>query len=274
MEPFSQHEDLAWLAPALAAKDGTGTITAGISTRHNGVSKPPYQSLNMGFHVMDTIEAVQENRQRLGSLIDFPADSWVCAEQVHQNHIERIDRSHKGKGALSYSSAVSKTDGFYTTEPEILLTLNYADCVPLYFYDIRSRAVGIAHAGWRGTVMGIGPKMIQAWKSDLHISSEEVHVLIGPSIGPCCYEVDEKVVREVKAILPKEWQTIAAEKTPGKYDLNLQALNKLLLIKTGVPSENIQTSTACTSCSSHQFFSHRKEQGKTGRIIGFIGMKR
>lgn len=274
MEPFSQQKDSVWLEPLRRTDAGKYAIVAGVSTRCNGVSKPPFQSLNTGFHVKDSLEAVQENRRRIGETIGYPVDSWVGAVQVHKNHIERVNQSHRGKGAMDYISAIPDTDGLYTTEPNILLTMNYADCVPLSFYSKSHDAVGIAHAGWRGTVLNIGSQMIEIWENNLHIPPEEVHVMIGPSIGHCCYEVDQKVADEVKAILPEHLSMVAAAKGQGKYDLNLQALNRLLLIKAGVPDENIHVSSSCTSCSNDVFFSHRKEKGRTGRILGFIGMKK
>ncbi len=274
MEPFTQHKEKVWLEPSLTADDKSSTIIAGISTRHDGISKPPYQSLNTGFHVKDSLKAVQENRRRIATEIGYPVESWVGAVQIHKNHIESIGLSQKGLGAMDYESAIAETDGFYTTEQGILLTMNYADCVPLYFYSTSKAAVGIAHAGWRGSVMKIGGRMIESWESNLHISPKDIHVIIGPSIGPCCYEVDQKVIEEVKSIMPHDWTRVATVKKDNKYDLNLQELNRLIMIDSGVPEKNIQVSSACTSCSNDHFFSHRKEKGQTGRILGFIGMKR
>lgn len=274
MDPFILHDDLAWRLPDIKTFVSPCSIVAGISTRNHGVSTSPFTSLNMGFHVKDSLEAVRENRNRLGRVLSFPTNSWIGAEQIHKDHIERVSTIHKGRGAMEYADSLPGTDGIYTTDKELLLIMNYADCVPLYFYSQTKEAVGIAHAGWRGTVMKIGSKMIKEWGNELSAVPNDIHVLIGPSIGQCCYEVDESVMTEVRRVLPNSNRSVAENTKEGKYQLDLKELNRLLLLESGVPASNIQTSEMCTSCSNDLFFSHRKEQGKTGRMLGFIGMKR
>lgn len=274
MDPFTTQEEMAWSMPSVKTAEKSLSVVAGISTRLNGVSSAPFSSLNMAFHVNDEPSDVKENRIRLGKALNFEADQWTGAVQIHKDRIERVTATHRGLGALDYSSALPDTDGLYTTEPNLLLTMNYADCVPLYFYSIKNEVVGIAHAGWRGTVMNIGGKMVREWDKIFSVNTNDIQVMIGPSIGKCCYEVDESVMNEVRHVHPHNEEAVAINTKKGKYQLDLKELNRRLLIEEGIPAGNINVSDVCTSCSNHLFFSHRKDGGKTGRMIGFIGLRR
>ncbi|MCM3717240.1 peptidoglycan editing factor PgeF [Fictibacillus phosphorivorans] len=249
-------------------------ITAGFTMRDGGYSPMPFCSLNMGFHVNDDPRYVQDNRKMFADEINFPITNWVGSKQVHGTKIVRVTEKDRGRGSLDFDSAIPDVDGLYTELRDILLTSLYADCVPLYFYSPKNNLIGLAHAGWRGTVGKIGPKMVEIWcereKADLH----EIKAAIGPAIGECCYEVDEKVIREVKTALNKEENPdVFTAKHNGRYQLNLQKLNESLLLEAGLLPKNIITSTQCTSCENSLFFSHRKDNGKTGRMMSFIGWK-
>lgn len=247
-------------------------LTVGFTTKNGGNSKAAFDSLNMGFHVKDTAEIVCDNRQILAERLTFPLPNWVGAQQTHEINIKKISKHEKGYGATNYETAFNGIDGFYTFENDILLTLCFADCVPIYFLHGESRAIGIAHAGWKGTVGGIAAEMIRKFQSE-GIAANEISVAIGPSICENCYIVDDYVINLVHnkledvAILP--YTKISAH----QYQLNLKECNRLFLIKAGVPSENIQVTNLCTSCQSEHFYSHRRDQGKTGRMVSFIGWK-
>lgn len=247
-------------------------LVAGFSTKHGGNSKGPFESLNLGFHVNDDLLDVRENRQIVSAKLDFPLNNWVGAEQTHQTLIKKITKADRGKGAYSYEDGFKKTDGFYTSESGILLTLCYADCVPLFFIAPEKRLVGTAHAGWRGSVAEIAPEMIETWKRE-NVDPSEVLVAIGPSICENCYVVDDYVISHLQNKLEgvgKKTYNLIRE---NQYQLNLQELNKQFLIAAGVKEEHILMTRLCTSCSHEDFFSHRKDNGKTGRMIGFIGWK-
>ncbi|NMD69423.1 peptidoglycan editing factor PgeF [Bacillus sp. DNRA2] len=248
-------------------------LVAGFTTKHGGVSTAPFASLNFGFHVGDNPEKVCENRSSLAAQINFPLQQWVCAEQTHETNIRKVTKADCGKGALAYDDAFKKTDGFYTTESGILLTLAYADCVPLYFFAPKQRVIGVAHAGWKGTVAGIAIDMISMLQTNEWINPDEVEVVIGPSICGNCYIVDEPVIahlqNKLEAVEEKPYNLIG----DNQYQLNLREVNQLLLISAGVHADKIKQTKFCTSCHWDAFFSHRKDGGKTGRMISFIGWK-
>lgn len=255
-------------------QENSPVIVAGFTTREGGYSQMPYHSLNMGFHVNDDSAAVQENRRHFAEYIGIPIQHWIGTKQVHGTNIVKVTAEDRGRGSLDFDTALPDADGIYTKDEDVLLTSLYADCVPLYFSSPKNKLVGLAHAGWRGTVGKIGPKMIEIWCEKENADVKDIKAAIGPAIGECCYEVDETVITEVKAALDKsEEPTVFSKKNPGKYQLNLQRLNELLFLKAGILPENITISHRCTSCENTTFFSHRKDNGKTGRMMSFIGRK-
>lgn len=247
-------------------------LIVGFTTKNGGVSQNDYTSLNVGFHVQDFLEDVQENRRLLADSLDFSLDSWVGAEQTHETDIRRVFRSDAGIGAKEYESSFKRTDGLYTSDKNILLTLVYADCVPIFFYAPKSGFIGVAHAGWKGTVGNIAQKMVRALQSE-GVSSDEIFVVIGPSICQNCYVVDDKVIDNVQKLLEEYDEKPYNLISEGQYQLDLKQLNMLLLEKSGVFKSHIEISTYCTSCHDDLFFSHRRDKGRTGRMMSFIGWK-
>ncbi|WP_082220303.1 peptidoglycan editing factor PgeF [Domibacillus robiginosus] len=241
------------------------TSTAGGTGRYNG--------LNMAFHVQDQSSVVQENRRKVAELIDFPTSAWVGCEQTHEVHIASVSKSDRGRGALDYETALAATDGLDSNETGVLLTLCYADCVPLYFLDRTTKRIGTAHAGWKGAVGGIGPNMIKKWKQE-GSRLEDIEAAIGPSICGSCYKVGASVVEAVrKWYQPNEDMPFSPVRNErDTYFFSLQLFNRDLLIKEGLPPENIHVTSLCSSCST-DFFSHRRDRGHTGRMMGYIGWK-
>lgn len=271
-EPFQEKHDM-FLTIENWQRQFPGLL-AGFSTRREGHSLAPFKSNNLGLHVGDDENAVHANREKLAQALGVPLANWVFAQQIHGNHIQRITRCERGSGVRDYASGISATDGLFTKEKGIVLALAFADCVPLYFYSPRFQLVGVAHAGWRGTVRNIAGKMIASWRKE-GIPPEEVFVVIGPAICRSCYRVDARVIREVKK-LPVAADLFYQEVDEKRYTIDLKNLNRALLQYAGIPAGNIQVSGLCTSCREHLFFSHRRDSGKmgnTGRMLAFIGIK-
>lgn len=244
-------------------------VKAGITTRNGGVSSDPYATLNVGFHVEDCEATVLHNRTIIARKLSIPLKNWVIGNQPHSTLIQKVTRKEAGKGATKFSTSIEGVDGLYTDVPELLLVSLYADCVPLYFYAEKHCLIGIAHAGWRGTIGMIGSKMVQAWQNE-GVALSEIKVVIGPSIRRCCYEVDDAVMSHVTN-LQLEDNCISDKKPNQRYMLDLPLLNKLLLVEAGVSEDAILISEDCTSCLNDQYYSHRKENGKTGRMMAYIG---
>ncbi|MFC5450172.1 peptidoglycan editing factor PgeF [Paenibacillus aestuarii] len=279
MEPFVEYkkeEDQPELFTIKKWMDEYPGLTAGFTSRLGGVSRAPYSSLNCGLHVNDLPEDVVRNRERLADALGQPFEAFTYAEQVHSHEIIVVGEQDKGKGRLSRESAIQAKDGFITNEKGIMLCAQFADCVPLYFYDPVEGVIGLAHAGWKGTVLKISMATISSMTHTFGSRPEHIRAAIGPSIGVCCYEVDETVasrVREVLNEMPElEVEGVLNAKGDGKYMLNLQELNRILIRQAGILSSHIEVTQLCTSCRTDKFFSHRKEGGSTGRMVAWIGL--
>ncbi|KMJ58555.1 laccase [Bacillus sp. LL01] len=270
-EPFVLEKEQALTLPRWKRKNPD--LVVGFTTKNGGVSEGHFNTLNMGLHVKDSIKAVCQNKEILAELLNMPTGNWVGCDQTHEDNIVRVERSHTGKGVYTYSTALAGTDGIYTNCKDVLLTLCFADCVPLYFFAPDHSMVGIAHAGWKGTVKNIAGKMIDKWKSE-GINADSVLVAIGPSISAQAYVVDDFVADKVKDALSSETQEgFLKVVSKGQFELDLKRVNYELLLQSGVKEENILYSSFCTSSDDSLFFSHRRDKGKTGRMMSFIGLK-
>jgi len=271
-EPFiiDDNQDILYLR---GWNDIDNKVMAGFTTRIGGVSHTPFDTFNLGLHVKDNITDVITNRETLAKRLRFPLSQWVCAEQIHDKKVVKVTKKHVGLGVYNYEQGITGTDGIYTDNSNILLTLCFADCVPIYFFDPVKRLIGLAHAGWQGSVKNIASEIIQKWVINENVDPTNIKVVIGPSISECCYIVDDKVIEAAREALNNTTTDhYYTEVSKGQYRLDLKTLNKLLLIENGVSPSNIEVSSYCTSCES-KFFSHRRDKGKTGRMLSFIGLK-
>lgn len=242
-------------------------IVAGFTTKKAGVSDGSYSSLNVGFHVDDLSKNVLLNRERIARHVQFPLENWVCGEQVHQTNIHFVQPSDKGKGAQNYHSAIKGVDGLITNHSNIMLTAFFADCVPLYFYDPVTSFIGIAHAGWKGTVNQMAKHMVEKLQR-YGVEIENLLVTVGPCISKMCYEVDAHVVKQIPTMFKAN---VVDTKAENRYFLDLKQLNVDILLQAGVLRNNIDVTNYCTYRDETLFFSHRRDHGKTGRMLGFIG---
>lgn len=247
-------------------------LIAGFTTKNGGHSEKSFATLNLGLHVNDENIKVQKNRRHLAKSLTFPLDQWVAAEQTHQIHIEKVTRKDGGRGSLQYEDSFKETDGFYTAEKDLLLTMCYADCVPIYFCHEQTGAIGTVHAGWRGTVHGIASEMTALYKKE-GMDMAGLHAVIGPAICGSCYIVDDRVISFIKNSLDELDNKAYTQIEENQYHLDLKELNREILLKSGLLDQNIMVSNLCTSCQNEHFFSHRRDKGKTGRMMSFIGWK-
>lgn len=244
----------------------------GFTSRHGGVSEGPYRSLNLGLGTQDVPEHVHENRGRLGAAMGMAPSDWAMGNQVHEARVGVVRRLHSESGGEV--GRFPRTDALVTDRHGILLVVLMADCVPIMIVDPVHRAVGVAHAGWRGTVARIGVETLRVMTATYGTRAEECIVAIGPSIGPCCFEVGS----EVSHIFQQEFSADAgsivrgASTAGGKSHVNLWQANKLPLVEAGVLSENVGVSGLCTCCSPDQLFSHRASGGVTGRLGAAVGI--
>ena len=243
-------------------------VVGAVSTREGGVSKPPYDSANMGLHVGDDPVAVIENRRSFCSPIGIDSNDLVCAEQVHGNRIATVTESDRGSGAASASDALSGVDGLLTDVPALPLAVFTADCVPLLLYEPVKRVVGIAHAGWRGTAAGTARALVESLQEHFDGDPGSCRIVLGPSAGPCCYEVGDDVV----TAFGEHGHPVArvfSDDAPGKPHLDLWEANTVQLERCGVPRGNVVWTKRCSVCSG-AYFSCRRDGAVTGRNMSVI----
>lgn len=238
-------------------------VAQAVFARHGGQSPEPYASLNLSISTGDTRDNVRANRTRafvaLGRDPASVADLW----QVHSAEVVVADTpnapdEHKGKA-----------DALITDRPEVTLFLRFADCVPILLYDPRRPAVGIVHAGWRGTLARAVTAAVEAMTTRYGTRPRDIVAGIGPSIGPCHYAVGQEVVAQARQAF-SEGQDEILVRVNGGHHLDLWAANAWALRETGV--EQIEQGQVCTACHTEDFFSHRGLGAVTGRFGALIGL--
>lgn len=244
-------------------------LIVGFTTRNGGASKNVFSSFNCGLHVYDEKTDVLNNRNKLAGLVDMPLSTWIAGEQVHDTQVMLVNRKDSGSGSASMETALKGIDGILTKETGVLLTAFFADCIPLYFFDPVDKIIGIAHAGWKGTVGGIANEMVLAFKKQ-GSKLENILVAIGPGISQKHYEVDMRVYNAIDGRY-REKVLVPIEK--NRFLLDLKKLNNEMLLQSGILRHNIDVTNFCTYEDEALFYSYRRDQGKTGRMLGFIGFR-
>ena len=231
------------------------------SCRLHGESSLVPGGFNLALHVGDDAEKVLSNRRKYAAALGVAANKFTCCEQVHGDIVAVIEGSTTGKGALAYADAVKGTDALVTNLTDVPLLLFFADCVPVIFADPVTGCIGLAHAGWRGTVADIAQKTVQKMQEAFGARPQDIIAGIGPCIGSCCYEVDDTVYNA-----GKKHAECFTPKGNGKYMADLPEWNRQSLLEAGVLPQHIYRAGICTECNKELFFSYRAEGGKTGRM--------
>jgi len=251
----------------------TAGLVQAVSGRLGGVSEGHLRSLNIGLTVGDRREAVFANRRRLAMALAIPIERWVKPRMVHGSNCLVVGAAEADLGLGLVDKSSLEADALLTAEPEVYLFLTVADCVPVLLHDPVRGVVGLAHAGWKGTVAGVARKAVAKAQAVFGSRPADVLVGIGPSIGPCCYEVGAEVARAAARAFPG-CKGLLHEKEGGRVHLDLWRANAYQLEEMGVPAANIEIAGLCTACRTDLFFSHRAEKGKTGRQGAIIGLRR
>jgi polyphenol oxidase len=255
-------------------------ITHGVFARTGGVSNAPYASLNCGLSVGDDRDHVAANRDRvIATLPGHPP--LMTVHPVHGSTVVEIHAEDLADPEAMSQKLAVKADAMITQARNIGLFWAYADCAPILIIDPVHAAIALVHAGWRGASQAVGVAALQAMSDRYGTRPQDVHVGIGPSIGPCCYEVDDPV-RAAFAAHPLASQhaffsTIMVPTGNGdtrpSLRLDVPACSRAQLIAVGVPEANIEESGFCPGHQRDLFFSHRMEQSKTGRFAVVLALR-
>jgi len=233
-------------------------VKHGVFTRHGGVSPDPWQGLNLGGTVGDEVANVHENHALVYETLDVPRENACTTWQVHKADVVIAQTPVKGR------RWIAQADAIITDVPDIPLVQRYADCVPLLYHDPHKKAIGIAHAGWRGTVQGVASHVVTAMQQAYGSNPADIEVVIGPSISPERFQVGEEVVEAVEDFLGTLDGLMQRDPADNTAYVNLWEANKMALERAGV--EKITVMGICTVDNTHDFYSHRGEKGRAGRF--------
>src|SRR4030043_854953 len=233
-------------------------IRHGFLTRKGGNSPTPYDTLNLSENNGDRDEHVSSNRNLVAKTFKFDLNRLILLHQVHQDQIFLVKEP-----ALSLLSSL-EYDAQITSASNIFLGILTADCVPIFVVDQKKKAIAAIHAGRQGTALHITAKVLIKMEEEFGCSLKDLLIALGPSIGPFCYEIDEKVFHP-------EWVSFSTSRGEGRWVVDLARINIAQMKRGGIKEEQISWINLCTHCRFDLFFSYRRE-GRTGRQLSFIGM--
>ncbi|HUS65400.1 MAG TPA: peptidoglycan editing factor PgeF [Kofleriaceae bacterium] len=239
-----------------------GPFVHGFPERTGGVSTGPRASLNLGYRWGDDPERVAENRRLLAEHAGYAPADLVATRHVHGTAVYRVGEPLADNAEF---------DGLVCDRPGPVLGAFAADCIPILFGDPVARVVGAAHSGWRGTLAGVQRNVV-ARMEELGAHAADVRVALGPSIGPCCFEVGPEVVEAFEQALPDLPGLVVDG--PRKKHIDLLLATRTMLERAGVHPEHIDSTPPCTRCHADRFFSYRRDGLDGGVHMGFIGLRR
>ena len=235
-------------------------VRHGMSTRSGGVSVGPYASLNLGASGGDRQEAVLENRARLARALGFEPERLITTPQVHGKGVLIVDET------TAPTALQTRADILVTRESGFLLMQRFADCVPLVLWHKTAGVVGVAHAGWRGTAIGVAGRAVEA-VAELGGDPAGLRAVIGPAIGPCCFEVGADVADQIPGA-----DDASSIGPSGRPFVDLWELNRRQFLAAGVPEDRVEVAGVCTRCQPETYFSHRALGFPAGRFGAAIGL--
>ena len=244
-------------------------FVAAFSSRIGGVCPGGWSSLNLGLGRGDEPDRVRENFARFGRAVGMDPARMVLSQQTHTTNLLLVDETYAGEGLLR-PRRYQDVDGLVTKERNLPLVTFYADCTPLLFYAADTNIAGAAHAGWRGTVADMAGTMVRRL-AELGTDPRHIYVEIGPSAGPCCYQVDVDTACRFRQV---DAATVRPDPAaPGHYLADLWLANRILLLRSGVPAANIATAGLCTICHKAIFYSHRVQGPDRGALVGAVMLR-
>ncbi len=231
-------------------------LVHGFSTRIGGVSQAPFTSLNLGASTPDDAERVRENRRLFFKALNIPQERIVFPRQVHSANIRIVN--HPG--------IIAACDALITAQNDLFLSIQTADCFPVFLFDPNQRVVAIVHSGWRGTAKNIVGKTIRQMIAHFAVQPAHILAVIGPGVQKSCYQVDETVVLHFDAEFYRQ-------DGPAHYLLDLQGAIHRQMTDAGIRGEHIEVDLECTHCRSDLYYSYRRDGKQSGRMMGIIGLR-
>ncbi len=256
------------------------------STKHGGVSEGFFASMNLSLATGDEPAKIKENFRLWCGGLGVDPSALVMVGQTHTTNVIRVDERNRGEGLAR--ERIHDVDGMITDRPGVALVTSHADCVPLYFYDPVHKVIGLAHAGWRGTVDGMAAVMIRRLAEEFGSAPADLYTRIGPCISQTFFECDRDVVDAVMAMplwgaqegvpvpgydrcLPEE--ICYYDAVAGKYHVSLARLDREVMLQAGVPADHIDMADTCTYAREDLYFSHRRQGMQRGGQAALLMMR-
>lgn len=234
-------------------------VTAAFTTRHGGISEAPYTSANFAFHVGDNPSDVLKNHDTLAHILTYERSRLVHMRQIHSDRIIAVDETYT-------FDTPPECDALITDTLNLPIMVMSADCTPIILYDPIRHACATIHAGRSGALGEILPKTIKAMEQQFGSLRENLHVIMGPSIHGCCYEINETIADETDA----QGYSAALHRRDDKVFLDVNTILLQQLEALSINPSHIEMIEHCTSCKNDEYFSYRADRQKTGRIAGLI----
>jgi len=232
------------------------SLVHAFSTRQGGVSKVPYKSLNLGLTCSDDPQAVQKNRKIYFNYLSISQDRLIFPVQIHSSNVEIVNSP----------GIVKNSDALITRTPNLFLTIETADCFPIFLYDPFTHTVALIHSGWKGTAANIVCKTIQKMKDDLNVDPGNLLATIGPGVQKNNFQVDGPVFNQFDS-------KYFTDDGPGHYKMDLQQVIVDQLLDAGLKKDHIERNNDCTYEKNALFYSYRRDGQNSGRMMGIIGFR-
>ncbi|WP_294960875.1 peptidoglycan editing factor PgeF [Sulfurimonas sp.] len=236
-------------------------LTHAFTTKDGGVSKSPFTSLNLAFHVEDSLNDVIKNHDKLASKLNYERRTLVHMKQIHSDAVHIVSD-------IDNFDNPPTCDALITDKTNVPLMVMVADCSPILFYDSKKEVIAVAHAGRQGAFKNIVQNVINSFVNIYGSDAKDISASVGASIGVCCYEVGAEIYDEAKELGLK----YSMQKREDSFYLDVSAILKTQLLASGIKKENIEISKECSCCKNEKYFSYRAD-ANTGRFAGILMMK-
>lgn len=248
----------------------THRVRHGFSTRIGGISEGCYASMNLSFTRHHSLQETELNYGIASRALGIEPDDLVIVNGNHGIRIQHVGKAQRGDGFnRAYTPQDDTFDGLMTDEAHTALVTIHADCTPVFAYDPVHEAIGLCHAGWRGTVHGIIGALIARMHEQFATEPADLLMAIGPHIGACCFEVDEDVAQAFEKAFPLAG-CVRAVHTPGKYHVHLAHAAAYQMFTQGVRAEHVTLAHLCTCCNETLFHSYRRNGRQGGAMASFL----
>lgn len=249
------------------ALDKAGGVSHGFSTREGGITvDPPKASLNLSWTRCGSPEEVIANFKIFAEGAGIDYDDMAVVNHEHGANVLRIAHEHRGRGF--YKDPLPPCDGIITDDPTVTLVTSHADCGAYFFYDPVHRAIGMAHAGWKGTLLRIGAEMARRMAEEFDTDPSDIIAATGPCICRDCFEVDADLGEKFQSEFG--YPGISRPGRQGKAYVDLELAAAVQFVEAGIRPESITLMNACTYENRQHFFSHRRDKGITGSMAAYI----